>query len=140
MTFFNDYQIDFVKKLINITLDNKIKWNMLDNLKSVSESENYSLYYTLFTNEYHKISYERSYYTSYKDGNIYLIYEWSESGKDGSISEGYNLYTQFNKNEPVDPVFVDKSYLYQLSNAIKEDIKVKNNTQHDFIKSFLEEA
>jgi len=127
--------IKFIEKLSTDTKENKISWESLLALKDITEEKNYHLFYTLFENEWHSVNYSESFFASVDEGSIYLINESFESGKDGTITSGFNLYIQKNSSSQLIKINASRRVLYSLVNTINES--VIESEKESFIKSYL---
>lgn len=127
----------FMNTLITETLNGHRTWDPIypqtDNLSEKNEP----LYFLLFENEYHKVFYEDSYSLPFQEGFFYFVHEWTESGRDGTTFDGYNLYVQPNLESKITLLLHDSSELYRLKNAILEKDRLPEDVEH-FISNFLE--
>lgn len=108
MTGLNN-RINLINTLVEKTNNTQINWKSIHSLRNSKnlERQNPGAYYLIFENEYHHV-FDDSYYADIHIGNIYLLHEEFESGKDGSVSNLYNLYIQerdanncMNKTQPI---------------------------------------
>lgn len=134
----------FVKELIQRTIkhDTQLIWNSMGIFHNMDQSglvppPNEPLYYLLFESEFRSIAYNRSYYSDFKGSTIYLIYSIDQSGKDGSIIEGYSLYAQKRVGAQMICLLSDCPELYQLSNAITEADNENSEQASQFMEWFL---
>ena len=128
--------IPFTEKLTKNTVSGQIKWNKITSIGENRIRKNTNLYYAVFTNEFHQVRFENSYYTTFDDGYIYLIDETFYSGKDSSIDEGLTLYVQPNIQSGLTSVVSNTTELYRLSNAIAQNTQTPKPAI-DFIQNFL---
>lgn len=124
---------DFVNDLIKKTLSEDIEWQSLNNVVAINGTP-IDLYFSL--DEFHTVNFFESYYCATK-GMIFLISERTESGRDGKVSEGYNLYIRLDPMKPLSSVVFDTSELYRLKNAIELKSDLTKDVV-DFMKSFME--
>lgn len=124
----------FIQSLIQETIDGKITWKSLVHFQNIDESNNEALYYALIENEFHSIIFLRSFYCFLpSSGYVYVINETSESGYDGSVVSGVNIYIQKNASSPLHQLTVDLSLVYQLENAI-----LSSDLSEDEIQEFID--
>ena len=127
----------FLDSLIQDTLSCKISWKSLMELKGISEEYNKSLYYTLLENEFHSVIFFKSFYCLLPNsGYIYLINETSESGYDGSVISGLNIYIQKDCFSNIHQLNVELGQLYQLENAIISSRSKQDDEIQDFIDNY----
>lgn len=125
---------DFVNSLIGKTLSGEVKWRQLSESMQIDDTV-ISDY--LGQDEFHIIHYYESYYCAIKLGLIFLVSERNESGRDGEISEGYNLYLQPLPKQPLSSVMFDTTELYRLKNAIELKIDLTEDVV-TFMKSIMD--
>lgn len=126
---------EFVNKLIKDTISDKLTWEALTDSMYI-EGE-------LVTNllsvcEFHTVHFWESYHCKLKNGYVFLVSETNESGRDGSITEGYNLYLQISVERPLVSVMIDTVELYRLKNAIETKIGIAPDVV-EFMQSFLDD-
>lgn len=109
--------------IVQKTIAKEYNWEELSKLINITETENRDLYFTLFETEFHHIDYKESYFYKNVDLAIYLIYEISESGMDGTISRGYNLYGQY--EEKFSRLNMSQGELFYLKNAILQSLNLE---------------
>lgn len=125
----------FVQSLINDTLSQKIYWESLMKLKEISAESNEALFYTLLEHEFHSILFLKSFYCLLpSSGYVYLVEESFESGYDGSVISGINIYIQKDASSKIYQLTVELSQLYQLQNAILSS----NSEDDEAIQSFID--
>ena len=107
---------DFVNSLIGKTLSGEVKWRQLSESMQIDDT---------VISDYLKL------------GLIFLVSERNESGRDGEISEGYNLYLQPLPKQPLSSVMFDTTELYRLKNAIELKIDLTEDVV-TFMKSIME--
>ena len=95
---------EFVNKLIKDTLAEKINWKPLADSLSIGEDPITDL---LSIDEFHTVRFWESYYCKLKSGYVFLVSEINESGRDGSITEGYSLYLQTLTERFLVPIMFD---------------------------------
>lgn len=130
----SNFVVEFVNNLIKKTLSGDIKWRSLETVSAIDDTP---ISDCLSQDEFHTIYYYESYFCAVKQGLVFLVSEKNESGRDGSVSEGYNLYLQPRRGQPLSSVAFDISELYRLKNAIELKIDLTEDVV-DFMKSFLE--
>lgn len=127
----------FVKSLAQETIANKIIWKSLNELNEINEESNRSLYFTLFQTEFHSIVFLKSFYSLVPScGYVYLIHETFESGYDGSVVSGPNIYIQKDASSSIHQLIVDIGVVYQLENAILTARSETDNEIQSFIDNF----
>lgn len=130
----NDKLIDdFVEQLIQETLSNARSWSPLF---PVEEGKNQPLFYALYETEFHHVRYKQSYSLPFGEGAVFLISEVSESGRDGTVFDGLQLYVQPSPKHELTLVVRDSVDLYRLSNAIADSLKLPEEAVA-FIQDFL---
>lgn len=126
---------EFVNKLIKDTLAEKVNWKPLADSISIGEDPITDL---LSIDEFHTVHFWESYYCKLKRGYVFLVSEVNESGRDGSITEGYSLYLQTLTERFLVPIMFDTVEVYRLKNAIETKIDISPEVV-EFMKSFLED-
>lgn len=126
----------FTQHLIEKTITRVATWKRLSPISEKDAKNNNSLYFTLFSNEFHKVRFESSFSLDFEQGFIYLIDEVSISGKDGTAFDGLNLYVQPTQESDLTLVVHNNSELYRLKNAIT-NYETPPKEAIDFITSFL---
>ena len=127
----------FINYLISETLADRRKWRPVYRQAEEQLDKNENLYYLLFECEFHKVIYDDSYLLPFENGFFYFLHEWSESGRDGTIFDGYNLYAQPDSKAKITLLLSDAPELYRLKNAILEKDRLPKDVE-DFINEFLE--
>lgn len=127
---------EFVNKLIKDTLAEKINWKPLADSMSIGEDPITDL---LSIDEFHTVHFWESYYCKLKSGYVFLVSEINESGRDGSITEGYSLYLQTLTERFLVPIMFDTVEVYRLKNAIETKVDISPEVV-EFMKSFLEDS
>ena len=130
----SNFVADFVNNLIKKTLSGDVIWNPLAQFSKIYRI---SLSDLFSQDEFHTICTYESYYCRAGRGTIFLVSERDESGRDGEISEGYNLYIQPNSEQSISSVVFDTSELYRLKNAIELKSDLTEDVV-DFMKSIME--
>ena len=105
--------------------------------EDLNTEKNSALYYLLFQNEYHRVDFESAYKLHFANGWFYLVREWAESGRDGTIFDGLNLYVQTAPGASITRLASDTAQLYGLKIAIEEQQELPKDVS-DFVESFLE--
>lgn len=134
---------EFIAKLIYKTKLGELKWERPQ--KAVTEQEEFAkgissvetelLNEVFFEHEWRHIDYKRTWYSLYNKDIIALVFETNESGMDGSIESGYNLYLLKELNKPIILPCV-QSDLYRLENSISQT-ESEIPIIEDFINNFL---
>ena len=127
---------EFVNKLIKDTLAEKINWKPLADSMSIGDDPITDL---LSIDEFHTVHFWESYYCKLKSGYVFLVSEINESGRDGSITEGYSLYLQTLTERFLVPIMFDTVEVYRLKNAIETKVDISPEVV-EFMKSFLEDS
>lgn len=130
----SNFIADFVNNLIKKTLSGEMIWRPLREFVKISCIPLGDLF---SQDEFHTVHTYESYYCRAGQGIIFLVSERDESGRDGEISEGYNLYIKPSSEQPISSVVFDTSELYRLKNAIELKSDLTEDVV-DFIKSFME--
>lgn len=120
----------FISNLIRETVNGIVSWNPLFQIVPPKDGTNTALVRITSEDEFHHINYENSFYLRTNRGIVFLVDQWRESGRDGTVFDGYNLYIQPNENAEITLVLSNTDELYRLSNAIKE----KSGLSEDAIK------
>lgn len=137
----------FINLLIQNTKDNNINWlpiNKIFRQKNL-ETINPNAFYLISQCEFHTYNSHKSFYTDLAFGNIYLIYETFESGRDGTETEGYNLYIQERDendrflDSQIQTLEYDDDILQDLSNAITEYFDRENRLAGRLLKLLKKE-
>lgn len=85
----------FIEKVSVETVNGNYSWDDMTCFATIAEEPNSGLYYTIFENEWHKVDLSESFYSHIPPGTVYIVQETSESGYDGTVTDGYHLYVQF---------------------------------------------
>ena len=105
------------------------------------EENNPDIYLLISTNESHSCDLQKSFYTDLNFGVVYLLYESSESGRDGTVIEGYNLYIQerdeygYLTHSEVKSLGYDDETLNILSQVIINYLSREDNTVDRFLQN-----
>lgn len=130
----------FVQSLTQDTLSAKVTWKSLNELKGISEEENSDLFYTLLENEFHSVLFFRSFFCLIPAcGYVYFVEESHESGYDGTITSGPNIYIQKNFSSKIYRLTVDLALIYQLQNAISNSWSEQDDAIQDFINNYYKD-
>ena len=127
----------FINKLSEDTLKNIISCNRITNYENLQPSSNTAIFYMLFQNEYRRIDYPSSFYAFVGNGAVFVINEYSESGRDGSIISGYKIYLQDDFKNKVFPLSCPSSLIHQLLNSILSYLSVQEADAESFIDNYL---
>lgn len=135
--FFCGRNVLFVNKLIEKTLHNDLAWsNYKNGLFNFNDTK-----MNLFQCEYRWIDQSNSFYTKVENTIVLLIYDITESGKDGTVFGKYSLYiAEEGENGYVDNVSIeDKDYavLAELSYHIKGIVNKENSKSERFIDKII---
>lgn len=137
MEFFGK-NVLFIQKLIDLTLDKQIKWKYYHDGLFEFNDENFKF----FHHEYCWVDSANSFYTEFENTIVLLVYEISESGKDGSITSLYRLFvSEPGEDGYIDDVNVsedDYALLTELSYHIKGILSQKNPKAEKFIDSIID--
>lgn len=128
----------FINKLSKETIDDKIYWNCLTSLQNISEESNPAIFYLLFECEFHHINHKNSYYAIINSGEVYILNEINESGRDGTVTSGYQMYVHQEKSSNTHVIPCTQGDIYRLLNAITASLSKKENELESFIDSYLE--
>ncbi len=128
----------FIKQLSNDTAREKVLWQRLNDYQNRVESHTTELSLMLAENEYRHIDYHNSYVAIVKPGDIFILYENNESGRDNGIcSIGYKIYLQSDIDGKIVHLPCPSHALYQLLNAIQTSISKKEAEAESFINQYL---
>lgn len=130
---------EFIKNLSEKTAlkHPSIHWRSLLELKGISEKENSAAFYLVFTHEYREVIFSESFFTTWKQGFIYLVTEKLFSGYDGSISLNTILSVQESKSAPAIEIERNTDELEELKVIITSNYDTTVFPEN-FIQSFLE--
>lgn len=130
----------FIQTLTDKTLSGDLSWDSLYELQENTEENNKYLSSTLFQDEFHTIIFSNSFYClNNSSGYVYLINEKFESGYDGSVISGPNIYIQKDASSRVYKLTVDLGQIYQLQNAILYSKEQDDKEIQDFIDNYYNE-
>lgn len=130
----NELVEKFIESLIQETITGMRKWKHLPRKQS-GANNNQIIYETaFFEDEWHRILYEDSFELHFETGFFFLVHERSESGRDGTVFDEYNLYIQ--SDVGTEPIMVanDTPEVYRLRNAIGN---IKKDTLPDNIINMM---
>lgn len=127
----------FINKLSKETIDDKIYWNYLTSLQNISENSNPAIFYLLVECDFHHINHQDSYYAIINNGEVYILNETNESGRDGTVTSGYQMYVHQEESINTHEVPCSQSDIYRLLNAITASLSKRENELESFIDSYL---
>lgn len=127
----------FINKLAKATINDKIYWNHLTNLQNIFKESNPAISYLLVECEFHHINYSDSYYAIINNGEVYILYETNESGRDGTVVSGYQMYIHQEGSINTHEVPCSQSDIYRLLNAIIANLSKRENELEAFIDEYL---
>ena len=127
----------FIKQLSKDTLAKKISWRRLTNYENIRPDSNELISSMLFQNEYHHINFFSSYYSIVSNGTIYIVYEVNESGRDGTITNGYNIYLHDEDKNKLISLPCPMSTIYQLTNSIQLFLENEESDAASFIDDYF---
>ncbi len=130
----------FIQTLTDKTLSGDLSWDSLYELQETTEENNKFLSSTLFQDEFHTINFPKSFYClNNSSGYVYLINETFESGYDGSVISGPNIYIQKDASSKVHKLTVELGQIYQLQNAILYSKEQDDKEIQNFIDNYYNE-
>lgn len=128
----------FAKRLANDTVHDKIKWQRLNDYQNMQNNKNSPLSTMLFESEFRHIDYHNSYFATINPGDVFILYEDNESGRDAGIrSTGYKIYLYEETGNKISPLPCPAHAIYQLLNAIKSSIAKSESNAEKFIDAYL---
>ncbi len=130
----------FIKQLSKDTLSKKISWRRLTDYGNMQPDSNELISAMLFENEFHHINFFVSYYSIVANGTIYILYEINESGRDGTITDGYNIYLHDENKNKVIPLSCPISTIYQLTNSIQLFLADEESDAESFIDDYFSQS
>lgn len=125
----------FIDALAKETVKKLRSWKHLSRNRAENE-KNQIIFETVFwEDEWHRILYDDSFQLPFEKGYFFLVHEWNESARDGTITDEFNLYIQ--SDVGTEPVMVanDTPEVYRLRNAIGD---LKADILPESIKSVIE--
>lgn len=127
----------FVESLSRSTISSEIQWKSLNELAETTEENNKALFFTIFETEFHSVMFLKSFYChAPASGYVYLIHERFESGYDGSVISGPNIYIQKDSLSKIHKLDVPLGLVYQLENAILSSRTESDDEIQSFIDNF----
>lgn len=127
----------FVEKLSAETIQSKISWEHAYQFETIDYDSNPNVANIFFSNEFHQVILEDSYFAPIPPGAIiFIIFEASQSGRDGTHIRCYNIYIQ-DANNNVSKLSCAQGHIYQLVNSIKSYLAKKEKPLENFIDSYL---
>lgn len=127
----------FINKLSKETIDDKIYWYYLTSLQNVSEESNPAIFNLLVECEFHHINNQDSYYAIINNGEVYILNETNESGRDCTVTLGYQMYIHQEGSINTHKVPCSQSDIYRLLNAITASLSKRENELESFIDDYL---
>lgn len=128
----------FIKRLSNDTANEKITWQRLNDYQHMVSNAPNALTNMLFECEYRHIDYHNSYFATVLPGDIFMLYEDNESGRDAGIrSVGYKLYLCEDSGNNVSSLPCPAHAIYQLLNAVQSCIAKSESDAEKFIDTYL---
>lgn len=130
--------LSFVKRLSSDTANGKISWHRLNDYQNRTEHTPDAITWMLWENEYRHIDYHNSFMTTINSGDIFIIYEDNESGREGGIqSICYKIYLHDECKNEAWNLSCPAHALYQLLNAVRADIAKTESDAEAFIDNYL---
>ena len=133
----NDKNVEFVNKLIDMTMNNSLSWKHYSDDAIQINDENVVFLHS----EFCILDSSKSYYTNLDSHFIILAYETNEDGKDGYITKTYRLMVgESGKHGYISQIkFLEDPYalLSELSYHIMDSIKDTDEKANAFIDAFL---
>lgn len=127
----------FIEKLSSETIQSKIDWEYAYQFEAIDYDSNPNIANIFFSNEYHQVILEDSYFAPIPPGAlIFIVFESSQSGRDGTQIRCYNIYIQ-DANNNVSKLSCSQGRIYQLVNSIKSYLAKKEKPLENFIDSYL---
>lgn len=127
----------FISKLSKETIDDTISWDHLSSIRNLTEESNSAIFYLLMENEFHHINYFASYYAIIGDGEVYIINETNESGRDGTILSGYKMYIHQENSPNTYELPCSQGDIYRLINSITANLSKRETELESFIDNYL---
>lgn len=124
----------FLEMLLQETIQGTRVWYPIS--KNVVET-NPKAGVVLCEDEWHRVRIGNSFCMKFRDGYVFLIDEYTESGRDGTVFDGLVLYVQPNLNCDLFELSRDSTYLYRIASIISEKRKVPKEVE-EFIKEFMD--
>ena len=88
--------------------------------------------------EFRHIDFYKSYYATINPGDVFILYEDNESGREMGIkSIGYKIYLWNEHANDIDNLTCPDSAIYQLLNAIESCIDKQETNAEKFIDAYL---
>ncbi len=127
----------FINKLSKETINDTVFWNHLTSLRNISEESNPAIFYLLMEDEWRHISYIDSYYAIIGDGEVYILNETNESGRDGTVVSGYQIYVHQEGSQNTYELPCSQGDIYRLLNSITNNLSKRETELESFIDSYL---
>lgn len=127
----------FVEKLSTETIQSKIDWKCAYEFEALDPNSGSNIADIFRSHEFHQIIFEDSYYADISSGiTVFIVFEISQSGRDGTRLRGYNVHIQ-DGNDKITKLSCPQGTIYQLVNSIKSYLAKKEKPLEDFIDSYL---
>lgn len=130
--------IAFIKCLSKDTANGTITWQRLNDYQNPQVEAPAEISLLLFESEYRHIDFHNSYLAIIPQGDIYVLHEDNESGRDGGIhSIGYKIYLRDETSGKIEFLPCPASAVYQLLNAVNSCINNSESLVENFIDRYL---
>ncbi len=128
----------FIKRLSNETVKGNINWQRMSDYRNRVSTQPSKLDTMLFECEFRHIDFYKSYYATINPGDVFILYEDNESGREMGIkSIGYKIYLWNEHANDIANLTCPDSAIYQLLNAIESCIAKRETNAEKFIDAYL---
>lgn len=131
--------LSFIKRLSDDTVKGKVTWQRMDDYRNrIAHSPTSPLEGALLESEFRHIDFYKSYCAVISPGDVFVIYEDVESGRETGIrSIGYKIYLWNDNTKHIAQLACPASVIYQLLNAIESCIDEQETNAEAFIDAYL---
>lgn len=133
----NDKIKQFMSNLSKGTLSGNIHWKRVTDFGDLKPESNKPIFNLLFQSEFRHLDLDASYYAIVSNGEIYLLNEVNESGRDGTITSGYRMYLHSEGSTNILHLQCNSGSIYQLINSIHVYLADQEKDLESFIDDFL---
>ena len=128
----------FIKRLSNETVKGNINWQRMSDYRNRVSTQPSKLDSMRLECEFRHIDFYKSYYATINPGDVFILYEDNESGREMGIkSIGYKIYLWNEHANDIANLTCPDSAIYQLLNAIESCIAKQETNAEKFIDAYL---
>lgn len=127
---------NFIEKLSADTIRSEVCWKHAIEYETLDYESSPNVSNIFFQWEFRHIDYNKSYFAYISAGLIFVIYASNESGRDGSLMQGYHVYIQ-DDDLNVYELPCPQGVIYQLTNSIKSYLAKSEEPIEHLLDSYM---